>query len=774
MEKDRCGGIVMMGVERQSEHLNTSAILTALLAECSAVMDYRTLRDSLPRHLAVLLKCRCVLLYQRIGETLQFAAGTFDEKPGWSASLLAVAHINPIDLNSNVPEAQAWRERHAITTPAGSAAPTLVAVPLLYRQRAIGVLVAIRGGDEPNKTAQSARSGIPTSWSGDDVQVVEAVAGVIAMLLENTRLLERDQQRIHELSLLNSISSQLNYSMYELERVKSIVIQRTREISAVDLCDLILPSTPPDSLPWITPTLYEMLLQSFSGQRGANPSPLVIERPGIPASSKYLEQLDPNIKTFFAIPLVSSRGGRKSEVKFPHMGEVGSKVAGIQGIIVGAYHRPWKLRREDLVLLQVLVNQVSIVLENIHLMTEVIEARNEARKLLRQVLDDQRLKELILESIPSGLITVDLHGQVATFNRAAVEVLGYLPYEVVGQPLQKIIHIASLPKVLATSRERNETIVTPDRDGQEVVLDVTMRPLRNDRGELVGALLTFTDVTFMRHLEEEKRRLDRLASLGEMAANVAHEVRNPLASIKTSMQILMDDLARDQSGQPGGDEGIGWMSEGTQESVSVVLKEVERLDAIVRDLLLFARPRQLHRVPCNLVELSERVLQVMQTQLVEAGIVVHRVYQVVPPSQVDVAQMEQVLFNLYMNALQAMPDGGVLSISCRVVHGNEAARRSFSHPGYAQSSEVGRGERQDWLELSVIDTGIGIAADQLENIFQPFFTSKAHGIGLGLPITRRLVEDHQGHILVESQLGYGTTVSVRLPLVDVSSDAAIS
>jgi signal transduction histidine kinase len=321
------------------------------------------------------------------------------------------------------------------------------------------------------------------------------------------------------------------------------------------------------------------------------------------------------------------------------------------GVIVGAYHRAWKLRREELVLLQVLASQTSAVLENMQLMTDVVEARNEARKLLRQVLDDQRLKD----------------------------------------------------------------------------------------------------------------RLDRLASLGEMAASVAHEVRNPLASIKTSMQILRDDLSGDEPN-----------AEDAQESVAVVLKEVERLDSIVRDLLLFARPRQLHCVPCNLVELSDQVLHVMQAQCTQMGIIVHRVYHDVPLVYVDMGQIEQVLFNLYMNAIQAMPDSGVLTVSCQVV---PSSPRAGSHIPHDKRRQVAFGKpigvcsemlrsAQQWLELSVSDTGVGIAPDQLERIFQPFFTTKAHGIGLGLPITRRLVEDHRGYLLIESQLGYGTTVSVRLPIVE--------
>ena len=187
-------------------------------------------------------------------------------------------------------------------------------------------------------------------------------------------------------------------------------------------------------------------------------------------------------------------------------------------------------------------------------------------------------------------------------------------------------------------------------------------------------------------------------------------------------------------------------------------------------MLLFARPRQLHYVACNLVELSERALQIMQAQCTEMGVVVHRVYHNVPLVQVDMAQIEQVIFNLYMNAVQAMPDGGVLTVSCQVVPGTMTSKNIQHEKDIALAFDEPIGvysEQQNWLELSVSDTGAGIAPDQLKRIFQPFFTTKAHGIGLGLPITRRLVEDHHGHLLVESQPGFGTTISVRLPIVDV-------
>jgi signal transduction histidine kinase len=148
---------------------------------------------------------------------------------------------------------------------------------------------------------------------------------------------------------------------------------------------------------------------------------------------------------------------------------------------------------------------------------------------------------------------------------------------------------------------------------------------------------------------------------------------------------------------------------------------------------------------------------------------VNRIYHDIPVIHIDESQMEQVFFNLYMNALQAMPDGGTLTITCQVIctgsaHSTQSQKRDGGLP-IAIGIPIGASTaQQHWLEVSVSDTGVGLAPEQLERLFQPFFTTKAHGIGLGLPITRRLVEDHRGYLLVESQPGYGATFSVRLPI----------
>jgi signal transduction histidine kinase len=581
----------MEQVECREETPDIPEIIAALVQACSSVTDYRTLRDLLPGQLAALLGCRCVLLYLRVEETLQFTSGSFDDKPGWSTALLTVAHINPIALQSDIAEARAWRERRLICTP--SERPVQLSAPLLYRQQIIGVLTAIHVPEEgeirPGK-----------HWPASDFPLVEAIASIVALLLEDAHLLERERERIRELSLLNSISDQLHGSLYEREHIRQIVTRQACEIAHLDFCEVLEAHALPQTHAWLTPDFFNLLLQHFREQ--SSPDPLLLERPGDGNDSRIddcLARLPLDIKTLFAIPLISGcisghRPGLVRDTSQPGKG----KSRQIPGILVGGYYRAHKLRHEQVVLLQMLAHQVGTALENMSLMAEV---------------------------------------------------------------------------------------------------------------------------------EAEKRRLDRLASLGEMAANVAHEVRNPLASIKASMLMLRDDLVHYHI--PPSDE--------TQESVTVVLEEVERLDAIVRDLLLFARPRQLHHIKCDIAELCDRVLDLLKSICLEANVVVRRIYEDVPPLWVDVGQIEQVLMNLCMNAIQAMPDGGVLAVSCH--------------------------KHDDGIDIVISDTGVGIPPQQAERIFQPFFTTKAHGIGLGLAISKRLVEDHGGSIHVAEHSGNGTTIIIYLP-----------
>ncbi len=764
-----------MNEETYTAQYTAPHVVTRFLHEFSAILDYQTLKRALAQRLPEFLHCSSAFLYlytvsyteqSQQEETLSFVFPSQEEYPDLAVFSRREVASRSIRLESNLPEIAAWREQRTLCLSHDN--PTRIIVPLVYRQRSVGVLVS--EWDEGEHEQWS-------TWYEDRCAFLEAIASAVALLLESTRLFEKDRERIHELSLLNSMSSQLNNSMYEFERLRNVVIQRTQEIASVDFCDIVESTHLTTS--WLSSDFCILLSHHFHTQHAF--TPFVLQRSDVDQrKSEYFAYMPEHLDTFFALPLLRGRtlgpSGRPL-ARSNRTGFEGGHESSMLGMIVGGYTHPHKLRQAEMTLLQVLASQASSVWENMRLMDEVLEARNEARGLLRQVVDDQRFKERILESIPSGLITIDMQGCIHTFNRAAATILGYHPYEVLGYPLRKYLPIitesgmhvntgdtSSCDVVGGEEQAHQRTVVTTDRYERERVLEMDNAPLYNDQGERIGKLITFNDVTSMHQLEEEKRRLDRLASLGEMAASVAHEVRNPLASIKTSIQMVHADLASDEVVEREQREAI-------LESMSIMLKEVERLDTIVHDLLLFARPRQLQRVRCNLALVCDQVLNMLQKQCEDANIAVHRIYEDVSPILADMGQMEQVVFNLLTNALHAMPDGGIVTIACRRLSPRptsgirgKAHEQPFVHTSFQEGpeQEATLHTAQQGVELSVSDTGIGIGPEQLEHIFQPFYTTKAHGIGLGLAITRRLVEDHGGTIAIESQLGYGTTIRIQL------------
>jgi len=343
--------------------------------------------------------------------------------------------------------------------------------------------------------------------------------------------------------------------------------------------------------------------------------------------------------------------------------------------------------------------------------------------------------ENIVHSISSGVFTTDENGRITSFNPAAQEATGYDFEQVQGRPWREVFdwHPSQLgddrtPDVSANIRFDVEC---KRSDGNRLILGMTLSPL-HERGEQKGLVGVFKDLTQIRDLEEEMRRKQWLASLGEMSAGMAHEIRNPLGALAGAMQMLRKDLQADET---------------SQRLMEIAVREATRLDSIITEFLQYARPPALNLAEYDLNKVLAETLDLVQH---EARIRKRISIRAVPCAealrvQVDQDQMKQVFWNLAVNAFDAMPTGGQLTITtgCRKV-------------------DIA-GRKADVVEVSFHDAGEGIPKNNLDKIFLPFFTTKKRGSGLGLAAVHRIVDLHGGWIKVESQEGQGTRFGVCLP-----------
>ncbi|HEX8175059.1 MAG TPA: ATP-binding protein [Pyrinomonadaceae bacterium] len=341
------------------------------------------------------------------------------------------------------------------------------------------------------------------------------------------------------------------------------------------------------------------------------------------------------------------------------------------------------------------------------------------------------LHERIVESIRSGVVTTDLRGRIYTFNAAAEEITGYRATEVRGQDASIFFgelkdHIAqsmSAAQAGEPSPRFESYCLTPD--GLRLRLGFGISPLFSETGETTGLVLTFQDLTEVRSLEEAARRQDRLAAVGRVAAGIAHEIRNPLASMRGSIQVLRSDMDGDSS---------------QAQLMEIILRESDRLNQIIADFLAYARPRNTQLALIDLREpLRETFTLLRHSPEIRDG---HILEEELPDGPVmvsaDVSQLKQVFWNLSRNALQAMPEGGTLR---------------------AEMSRAASGR----LRITFKDTGRGMTQEQVEHLFEPFSSSTTGGTGLGLSIVYQIIRDHGGTINVRSREGQGTTITVELP-----------
>ena len=379
-------------------------------------------------------------------------------------------------------------------------------------------------------------------------------------------------------------------------------------------------------------------------------------------------------------------------------------------------------------------DEVQDLAENFNIMVgRLKEQRGALEENLREIRNLKHYSDLVILSITNGLITIDSEGRIVTFNRKAEEILHTASEMVLGQtPCQVWGRDNVLTVLLAEGIAREVPMDTreirwPAENGTERILEVNTAILEDDSSP-VGLLALIQDLTERRALEEKIRRSDRLAALGTLATGLAHEIKNPLTAVRAFVQMLPDKYDRG----------------GFREKFNrIVPRELDRVNELLENLLDLVRTPKLKIAPLPVTRCIEQVVETLEPEARERGVTVEVIARdETLEIQADESYLNRALFNIVLNGIQAMPDGGTLTIETIAESGDNG-------------SEV--------VNILISDTGTGIPQDLVKDIFNPFYTSKEKGTGLGLAVTNKIIEDQDGTISVESERGTGTTFQVTLP-----------
>ncbi len=341
------------------------------------------------------------------------------------------------------------------------------------------------------------------------------------------------------------------------------------------------------------------------------------------------------------------------------------------------------------------------------------------------------LHERIIESIGSGLITIDLNGKIYTFNKMAEEITGHRSEEMRGTSIYSLL--GDIGREIGISIKALENNEAPPRyeigfttpEGFVVQLGYSISTLNTEDGEKTGLIITFQDLTDIRSMEESVRRKDRLAAVGRVAAGLAHEIRNPLGAMRGAIQVLEGKTEKDSA---------------QANLMDIILRESDRLNGIITNFLKYARPQNSNFADVDIKEaIVDTVTLVRHSPDVQIN---HSIDADLPDKRViisaDVSQLKQIFWNLSRNAIQSMTGGGDLIIKLRKLQNNR-------------------------IRITFADTGCGMPREQVEQLFEPFSKSTTGGTGLGLSIVYQIIRDHNGTINISSKENAGTKITIELP-----------
>jgi PAS domain S-box-containing protein len=348
--------------------------------------------------------------------------------------------------------------------------------------------------------------------------------------------------------------------------------------------------------------------------------------------------------------------------------------------------------------------------------------------------EDEKLAnsaEILDQCLASGILAIDSQSRITALSPAAENVLGLTEASTIGQSIEVLPPAIReiLQRSLSTGKPALERQLTlHSTAGGDRILRISTTPSHNADGQPAGVVAVLNNVTPARLLDQNLRKLDRLASIGMLTANMAHEIKNAMVAVKTFVDLL---IKKNQDAS----------------LADIVSREMSRIDSIVSQMLRIGGPARPTFGVIHLHQVIEQSLGLVQHHLEGRRINLVRTLQAAPDIvRADAYQLEQAFINLFFNALDAMGSNGELNVVTELIP-----------PGGTENPNA------PMLRVTVQDTGMGIPQENLDRLFEPFFTTKPHGTGLGLPITRRIVQEHRGVITVASELHKGTTFTLLLP-----------
>ncbi|MGA2403187.1 MAG: GAF domain-containing protein [Syntrophobacteraceae bacterium] len=569
-----------------------------------------------------------------------------------------------------------------------------IAAPLRIEQDIIGVLE----GDATNRALH---------LSENEVDLFTFFANQASIIIENAMLQDRNRRKILQLLLLQEVTRKSSLTLNVDELIYSIAASAVRLTKAES------------SLVFITGEYEKHLRRAGGSGEPVSEKELLALGEGIvggvaatgqPAlihdARKVSESSGPDVRSQLAIPIATEK-----------------KVLGVVSVYSD---RISAFSNTDLEILSIMASHAAVLFQN--------------AALYEQLSVEKHRAENILESSHNGVITINGGGFIQSVNRKAEQIfeidrksmMGKSIFEIGDDRIEKVLGIA-------LRKEPRPSIVEASlvkKSGEDSILEITTSSVKRLEDVSTGFIITFRDITEAKKSEEIIRRMDRLSSLGQLSAGIAHEIRNPLSGIKLNLQMLSKKIKEDP-------ESI--------EKISDSLEGIRRINNLIKSVLNFARPT----VPMFKRDYLQRVLKdtvgIMEAQFKRKKI---RVTMDLPPAVPEIAfdenQIRQVFVNILLNAMEGMPDGGTIKIT-----------------GAMDNYEPGKA---GLFRLVISDNGSGIRQDLLPKIFDPFFTTKPEGTGLGLSIAYKILEQHNAAVEVESTDGVGTVFTLTFPMNAVEAE----